>query len=283
MSETFQDPDQFNAASDTLRRLSTQATFESMNQKLPPAATKALRLASTSISESTINELEDIRRCFLRFSKQPTSANWTSDPLAQAAECSRLSAFILDIILESPDRAAKQYEIAQADFLAAKNPKEAEIAATNAAICFDTASGNIEERINRARAAVNAAAADTIDSASCQIDLGEIVMNGNNQWGAVDIFKGAEKTLAKAGYREPPSGHDALAAMMKAAISGTGSVADVMRRAGETVAVRLLFYRLYTGLKNAYGPVSAENPGNPDEAARYANLIQVHQLLTPQT
>ncbi|QOG17701.1 hypothetical protein [Bradyrhizobium sp. SEMIA] len=67
---------------------------------------------------------------------------------------------------------------------------------------------------------------------------------------------------------------------MASMMSDAGNGPQLVQRAGNILKLRLLFYRLYFGLKNAYGPVDKANLGNPSEADRYARLIVDHKLQT---
>jgi hypothetical protein len=67
---------------------------------------------------------------------------------------------------------------------------------------------------------------------------------------------------------------------MLASMTGdNGNGPQLMERAGDILKLRLLFSRLYSGLKNAYAPVDTGNRGNPSMADHYASLIQTHALL----
>ncbi|MBR0783828.1 ankyrin repeat domain-containing protein [Bradyrhizobium iriomotense] len=264
-----------------LRRVSLKATFASMGWSLPPAAGAALGVSSMQVDEATIAELRQIETDFLALAGQPAPAfGWPAPPLAQAAECSRLSAFILDTVLGLPARAATQYRAAQAGFERAGLLAEAREAAENAAACVDVATGNVEQRLARARAAAASAPPSTVSKASCLIQLGEIQLQTGNQWAAIATFKDAEATLKQAGYDQPPAADAILSEMMASIAGGSGSGAQSVQRAGNILKLRLLFHRLYSGLKVAYGPVDAGNPGNPSMADHYAGLIERHQLLT---
>ncbi|SFH72163.1 ankyrin repeat domain-containing protein [Bradyrhizobium sp. cf659] len=273
--------DAFFDANARLRRVSLQATFVSMGWSLPPVAATALGMSSMQMDETTIAELLQIETVFLALANQPAPASgWPMPPLAQAAECSRLAAFILDTVLELPDRAASRYKVAQANFERAGLLAEAQEAAENAAACVDVSTGNVEERLSRVRAAVASAPPSTVSRASRLIQLGEIQLQTGNQWAAVATFSDAEATLKRAGYDEPPAPGAIFTEMLVSMRGDNGSGLQLMQRAGNILKLRLLFYRLYSGLKNAYGPVDAGNPGNRGMADHYAGLIEAHKLQT---
>ncbi|WP_342740803.1 ankyrin repeat domain-containing protein [Bradyrhizobium sp. B117] len=271
----------FLDANARLRRVSLKVTFASMGWSLPPIAAGALGVSSMGVDATTIAELKQIEADFLTLAGQLAPAvGWPAPPLAQAAECSRLSAFILDTVLEQPGRAALQYKAAQAIFERAGLWAEARDAAESAAACFDVAAGNVEQRLERARAALASAAPSTVSRASHLIQLGEIQLQTRNQWAAIAPFKDAEATLREAGYDQPPAAELILGEMIASMKSDAGNGPQLVQRAGNILKLRLLFYRLYTGLKTAYGPVDKANPGNPSEADRYARLIVDHKLQT---
>ena len=271
----------FFDANKRLRQVNLKVTFASMGWSLPPAAAAALGLSSTRVDATTIADLKQIEADFLTLADEPPPAGgWPASPLAQAAECSRLSAFILDTVLEQPGRAALQYKAAQAIFERAGLWAEAREAAENAAACFDVASANVEQRQERARAAVASAAPSTVSRASHLIRLGEIQLQARNQWAAIATFKDAEATLMQAGYKEPPDPGTIFNEMMASMMSDSGNGPQLVQRAGNILKLRLLFYRLYTGLKDAYGPVDKANPGNPSKVRHYADLIANHKLQT---
>lgn len=275
---------QLNAFLDTnakLRRVSLKATFASMGWKLPPAAGAALGVSSMAVDETTIAELRQIEAEFLALALKPAPpTGWPAPPVAQAAECSRLSAFILDTVLELPGRAAAQYKAAQNSFEAAGLLAEAQEAADNAAACDDVAAGNVEQRLSRALAAVASAPPSTVLRASRLIQLGEIQLQTGNQWAAIATFKDAEDTMKQAGYDQPSAPGTIFGEMVASMRTDNGSGPQLVQRAGEILKLRLLFYRLYSGLKNAYAPVDTANPGNPREADHYADLIARHELQT---
>lgn len=273
----------FLDANARLRRVSLKATFASMGWSLPPVAAGALGVSSMQVDETTIAELQQIEADFLKLADQPEPAlGWPASPLAQAAECSRLSAFILDTVLDSPGRAAAKYREAQAGFERAGLWAEAREAADNAAACTDVAAGNIEERLARTRAAVASAPPGTVSRASHLIQLGEIQLQALNQWAAIATFKDAEAAMTQAGYSEPPAPGTIFNEMIASMAGGGGNGPQLVQRAGNMLKLRLLFYRLYSGLKNAYAAVDKANPGNSNEANRYAGLIAEHKLQTEQ-
>jgi hypothetical protein len=271
----------FLDANARLRRVNLQATFASMGWSLPLAAGAALGISATRVDETTIAELEQIRAVFLNLASAPAPAvGWPAPPLVQAAECSRLSAFILDTILELPGRAATQYKVAQADFATAGLSAEAGEAAENAAACADASSGNVEQRRSRALAAVTSAPPATVLRASRLIQLGEIQLQTGNQWAAIATLRDAEATMNQAGHDQPPSAGTIFGEMLASIKGDAGNGPQLVQRAGDILKLRLLFYRLYSGLKNAYAPVDAANPGNRSEADRYAGLIAKYELQT---
>lgn len=277
----MRDLEDFLDASARLRRIGLQATMVSMGQEVPPAVAAAMQLGQSAISEETIGELDELRGRFLRLADRPRPAvGWPGDPLAQAAESSRLAAFILNAILRTPARAADYYARAKDDFLAAGLTKEALAAEADATTCADTASGNLVGRIATAREALRKAEAGSLAEISCRIDLGELLLQSKNPWEAQKVFKAAEASLLAIGHAAPPSGAQVLGGMMRAIGSTTPTDPGIFQLARNTVALRLLFYRLYAGLEAAYGPVDAHNSGNPEEAARYGALIKTHQLLS---
>lgn len=271
----------FFDANARLRRVSLKATFASMGWKLPPFAGAALGVSSMEVDETTIAELRRIEADFLTVAGQPTPGmEWPTSPLVLAAECSRLSAFILDTVLELPSRAATQYKAARANFERAGLSVEAAEAAENAAACVDVATGNVEARLSRVRAAVASTSPSTVSRASCLIQLGEIQLEIGNQSAAIATLNEAEATLKQAGYDQPPAADSILVEIMASMAGDGGNIPQLVRRAGYVLRLRLLFYRLYTGLKNAYGPVDPANRGNRSVADHYAALIENHKLLT---
>ncbi|UFW45725.1 MULTISPECIES: ankyrin repeat domain-containing protein [Bradyrhizobium] len=280
-SDAMRQINAFLDADARLRHVSLKVTFASMSWSLPSAAAGAFGVSSMRVDETTIVELKQIEADFLTLAGQSVPAGgWQASPLAQAAECSRLSAFILDTVLEQPGRAAAQYKAAQAIFERAGLWAEARDAADNAAACLDVASGNVEQRQERARAAVASAPPSTVSRASHLIQLGEIQLQVRNQLAAIATFKDAEATLRQAGYKEPPAPGTIFNEIMASMMSDAGNGPQLVQRAGNILKLRLLFYRLYFGLKNAYGPVDKANLGNPSEADRYARLIVDHKLQT---
>jgi hypothetical protein len=275
----MRDLEDFLDANARLRRISLQATMVSMGQEVPSAVAEAMQFSP--ISEKTIVELDELRDRFLQLAKRPCPAvGWPGDPLAQAAECSRLAAFILNAILRTPARAADYYARAKDDFLAAGLTREAQAAEADAATCADTASGNIVGRIAAAREALKNSQAGSLAEISCHLDLGELLLQSKNQWEAQKVFKDAEARFVAIGHATPPSAAQILVNMMSAIRSTAPTDPGIIRSARDTVAVRLQFYRLYAGLEAAYSPVDTHNSGNPEEAARYSALIKTHQLLS---
>jgi hypothetical protein len=183
-------------------------------------------------------------------------------------------------VLGLPGRAAAQYKTTQVKFEKAALWAEAQEAAQNAAACIDVSAGNVEQRLSRVHAAVASASPATVTRASHLIQLGEIQLETGNLWAAIATFKDAEATMEQAGYGEPPAPGTILNEMIASMVGDGGNGPELVRRAGKILKLRLLFYRLYSGLKNAHAPVDAANPGNRGVADYYTGLIKKHELLS---
>ena len=127
--------------SSRLRKIGEWFTFSVNGWQVPDVARTALGMPSTPPGEETIAELRTVRCRLLALAKleAPAGIGWVADPLAKAAEASRLCGVINDVILERRSDAAAAFRRAAADYQRCGMVADAGDAARQAAALEDAA------------------------------------------------------------------------------------------------------------------------------------------------
>jgi hypothetical protein len=101
--------------SSRLRKVSMSVTIAVNGWQVPTSAQEVLGMPSTLGGKELIAELLTLRSRLLSLSKlePPEGMGWAVDPLAQAAEASRLCGFINDTVLERRTDAAAMFRQAR--------------------------------------------------------------------------------------------------------------------------------------------------------------------------